>query len=79
VSFLATISQVRERRAIGFFARTVARHFEREGLVRILPVRFSQPVPPVGLITLRGRRRPPSAELLMECLRSVARRLRARG
>ena len=75
VSFLAIISLVRERGAIGFFAQAVARQFEREGLVRILPIRFNEPIPPVGLITLRSRRRPPSAEALIECLRTVARKL----
>lgn len=76
VSFLAIISLVRERAAVGFLAQAVARQFEREGLVRILPIAFRQPIPPVGLIWVRGRRMPPSAELLMDCLRGVARRMR---
>lgn len=75
VSFLATISLVRERGAIGFFAQSVARHFQAEGLVRILPIRFDEPVPPVGLIALRERRHPPSADMLMECLRTAARKI----
>lgn len=72
VSFLAIVSLVRERPAAAFLARSVARAFANEGLVSILDIAFRQPLPPVGLIRLRGARRPPSAELLAGCLREVA-------
>ena len=71
-SFLATLTFVRERPAVGFLARGVARHFEREGLVKVLPVRLQIELPPVGIITMRGRLRTPSSEQLIECLRRAA-------
>lgn len=71
-SFLATLTFVRERPAIGFLARAVARHFEGEGLVKVLPVRLQIDLPPVGIITMRGRLRTPSSEQLMACLRKAA-------
>ncbi len=74
-SFLATLVFVRERPAIGFLARTVAQHFEREGLLRMLPVKVPFELPPVGLISLAGRIRTPSSEQLVECLREAARSL----
>jgi len=73
-SFLATLTFVRERPAIGFLARGVARHFEREGMVKVLPMRLQIELPPVGIITMRGRMRTPSSERLMECLRLAAKR-----
>ena len=71
-SFLATLVFVRERAAVGFLARAVAQHFEREQLVRVLPVKVPFELPPVGLISIAGRIRTPSTEQLVECLRKVA-------
>jgi len=78
-SFLATLTFVRERRALGFVARQVARHFEREGLLKLLPIKVPIELPPVGMITMRGRLRTPGAEQLMACLRTAARTLDAGG
>jgi DNA-binding transcriptional LysR family regulator len=75
-SFLSIVSLVRERPAVAFLARSVARGFAREGLVAVLDIAFRQPLPPVGLIRLRGARRSPSAEQLAECLRRVAAEIR---
>ncbi len=74
-SFLATLTFVRERAAIGFLARTVAKHFEGEGLVRVLPIKVPIELPPVGIISLPGRIRTPSTEQLVDCLREVAKGL----
>jgi len=71
-SFLATLTFVRELPAVGFLARGVARHFEREGLVKVLKLQVPIELPPVGMITLRGRSRTPATEQLMACLRSTA-------
>ena len=76
VSFLAIVSLVRERPAVAFLARSVARAFARERMVSVLAIGFRQPMPPVGLIRLRGGRRPPSAEQLVDSLRRVAREIR---
>lgn len=76
VSFLAIVSLVRERPAVAFMAQSVARAFAREKLVVVLPIAFRQPMPPVGIIRLRGARTTPSAEQLTDCLRRVARGIR---
>jgi len=77
-SFLVTLTFVRERGTLGFLASTVARHFEREGLVRVLPLKVPMELPPVGLISLAGRLRTPTTERLVDCLRQVAKSLRQR-
>lgn len=70
-SFLALHTVMRRRGAAALMARSVARHFEREGLVQVLPVRVPVDLPPVGIITMRGRRKSPSADRLIDCLRSA--------
>lgn len=70
-SFLVTLSFVRERAALAFVARDVARYLEREGLARALRIKVAIELPPVGIITLRNRIRTPACELLMDCLRQV--------
>jgi DNA-binding transcriptional LysR family regulator len=74
-SFLATLVFVRERAAVGFLARAVAQHFEREKLVRVLPVKVPFELPSVGMISIAGRIRTPSTEQLVGCLRQVAQSL----
>lgn len=76
VSFLAIVSLVRERPAVAFLARSVAQSFAHEGLLAVLDIAFRQPMPPVGLIRLRGARRSPSAELIAQCLREASAGLR---
>jgi len=71
-SFLATLTFVRERPAVGFLARGVARHFETEGLVKVLKLKVPIELPPVGMITLKARHRTPATEQLMDCLRITA-------
>lgn len=70
-SFLAIVTAMRTRGAVAFLARSVARHWAGEGLVRTLPLPVPLALPPVGLITVRGRRRPPAVEQLIDCLRSA--------
>lgn len=71
-SFLAISTFVQQRGAAAFVARSVGQHFEREGLFKVLKLPVPVDLPPVGLITVRGR--PPTriTEQLMECLRRVA-------
>ena len=71
-SFLVTLSCIRERSAIGFLALGVARHFEREGLVKALRLPVPIELPPVGMITMQGRKPTPATEQLMQCLRAAA-------
>lgn len=71
-SFLVTLSCLRERGAVGFWARSVAEHYQQQGLVRVLPLKVPIELPPVGLISLRGRLRPPASEQMMDCLRQSA-------
>ena len=77
-SFLVTLSFVRERSAVGFVARGVARHFEQEGLFKILGIKVPIELPSVGMITLRGRGRTPATEQLMACLREIASKISGR-
>jgi len=74
-SFLATLSFVRDRAALGFLAQQVALHFEREGLLKVLPIKVPIELPPVGIITLRTRVNTPSSAQLIRCLREVANEL----
>ncbi len=71
-SFLALLTFVAERNAAGFLARSVARHFERQGVVKVLPLKITVELPPIGVMTMRGRMLTPTAEQLMECLRAAA-------
>jgi DNA-binding transcriptional LysR family regulator len=71
-SFLATLTFVRERQALGFLARSVARHFEREGQLKCLDIQVPIELPPVGMITMRERLRTPATEQVMGALREVA-------
>jgi DNA-binding transcriptional LysR family regulator len=71
-SFLMTLTYMKQRSALGFLARTVAWHYEQEGLLKALPIKVPIELPPVGIITIRGRKRMPASEQLIECLRHVA-------
>src|SRR5262245_18139580 len=70
-SFLAMLSFVRQRPAIGFVGRAVARYLEKEGLAKTLAVKLPIELPPVGIITLRGRSRTPATTQLVEALRKA--------
>jgi DNA-binding transcriptional LysR family regulator len=72
-SFLVTLAFLRERAAIAFVARGVARFLEGEGLAATLKVRVAIELPPVGIITMRNRMRTPTCEQLIGCLREAAR------
>ena len=76
-SFLALVTFVARRGAVGFLARSVARHFEQEGAVAVLKMAVPVEVPPIGLITVRGRRVTTTTAQLMECLRTAAKAVSA--
>ena len=78
-SFLVTLTFLRQRAALAFVARSVAQYLEREGLAVTLQVKVPIELPPVGIITVRGRRRTPPCERMIECLREAARDLIERG
>ena len=71
-SFLMTLTVMRHRAAIAFVARSVAQYLEREKLARIVNIKVVIELPPVGIITMRGRMRTPPTEHLIECLRHIA-------
>jgi DNA-binding transcriptional LysR family regulator len=71
-SFLVTLTFVRERAAIAFVARSVARFLEGEGLARTLRLAVPIELPPVGIITLRGRMRTPACQQFIDCLTQAA-------
>lgn len=72
-SLLGILCFVRERPAVALLTHSVARYFENAGMLKILPVAFPQPLSPVGIIALRGRRFSSGAELLIDSVRQVAR------
>jgi DNA-binding transcriptional LysR family regulator len=74
-SFLALLTFMTERDAAGFMARSVARHFERQGVLAILPLAVRVELPPVGLMTVRGRAATAATAQLMACLRTAATRI----
>jgi DNA-binding transcriptional LysR family regulator len=69
-SFLGQVTFLRERGAAALMARSVARCAERDGLAAVLPLTVPIVLPPVGLITLRGRRVTPAASQLIDALRA---------
>lgn len=71
-SFLALTTFVQQRGAAGFMARSVALHFQKAGLIKVLPIKVPIDLPAVGLITVRGRRLTPSSEQMLACLRVAA-------
>lgn len=71
-SFLAQITFVQDRAAVAFMARSVGRYFEKQGWVTQLKIKVPVDLPPVGLITVRGRRLTATTQQLMDCLRQSA-------
>lgn len=71
-SFLVTLSFLRQRSALAFVARGVARYLAQEQLAQVLPMALKIELPPVGLITMRQRLRTPACEQMMACLRRAA-------
>ncbi len=70
-SFLSQITFLQQRAAVAFMARTVARHFEQQGMLAVLGLPVPVALPPVGLITLRGEPMGPVTRLLVDGLREV--------
>ena len=71
-SFLALATFVARRGGAGFLARSVAEYFEREGTLQVLKLAVPVELPPIGLITLRGRPLTATTGQLVECLRAAA-------
>ena len=71
-SFLALTTFVQQREAAGFMARSVGLHFQKEGWLKVLSLEVPIELPPIGLITVRGRRLTSSTEQMMSCLRLIA-------
>lgn len=74
-SFLAQLTFIRARDAVGFMAQSVARHFEREGMVEKLALPIDIEVPPVGMMFVRGRELTAVTQQLVQALRECARRV----
>lgn len=78
-SFLVTLTFLQQRQALGLWARSVAWHHQRQGLVRVLDVPLAMALPPVGLITVKGQALTPATAQLMDALREVAAEVAAGG
>lgn len=74
-SYLAVTTLVARRQAVGFVAASVGRQWQADGRFKVLPMPVEVDLPPVGLITLRDRRLPPSVAELIGCLRDAAREI----
>ena len=70
-SFLGQITLIREQSAIALMARSVADYFSEQGLIAIVRLDVPVEVPPVGLITVRGRTLTPITQRLIEMMRSA--------
>ena len=70
-SFLALTLFLQQRGAAGFLAQSVAKHFHSQGLLKVLRLKVAIELPPVGLITLRGRRLTATTEQLIACCRQA--------
>lgn len=71
-SFLALLTFLTRRGAVGFLARSVAQHFEAQGTLQILRLAVPVELPPIGWITARGRRLTATTLQLMDCLRQAS-------
>ena len=71
-SFLAQVTFIHGRQSVGVMAQTVAQDFAALGLLQILPLVVDVDLPPVGIVTLRGRRANPGTERFLACARSAA-------
>ena len=71
-SFLAQVTFIHGRQAVGVMAHAVAHHFAQQGLLQVLPLAVDLDLPPVGIVTLRGRRASPGADRFLACARSTA-------
>jgi hypothetical protein len=60
--------------ALGLFARRGAQDVREDALAHLRDGRSptSPELPPVGIITMRNRMRPPACEQLIQCLRRAA-------
>jgi DNA-binding transcriptional LysR family regulator len=70
-SFLGLTLFLQQRGAAGFLAQSVARHFERQGMLKVLRLKVTIELPPVGLITLRGRQLTATTQQLIGCFRQA--------
>lgn len=78
-AYLAVTAFVAQRQAVGFVAGSVGRQLQAEGRFHVLPMAVEVELPPVGIITLRDRRLPPSVAELADCLRETARQIDMAG
>jgi DNA-binding transcriptional LysR family regulator len=69
-SFLGQITFVCEQNSAALMAQSVAEHFAQRELIEILDIEVPVDVPPVGLITLRGRNPTPITQRLAEIMRT---------
>lgn len=71
-SFVAILSLMQQRQSIGFLANSVAKYFEEQGLIRIVPINVPIELPPVGIMTMQNRVSTPSTKELVACLKAVS-------
>lgn len=75
VSLLTNLTLLQETQMLGVMPADVARHFARNGLLKVLPVPLRDLFGPVALITRANLPRPPAVTALIDALRGAARAL----
>ncbi|MGB3289648.1 MAG: LysR substrate-binding domain-containing protein [Burkholderiaceae bacterium] len=74
-SYFAITTFVRERRAIGFVARSVGLSLQDHGQCKVLALDIPIALPPVGIMTLRDQHLTSASEHLISALRVAAQEL----
>ena len=68
-SFLGQLTFITNQNALALMARSVAEHFAKSGLVKPLKLDVPIDVPPVGFITVQGRKPTPITQRICEIMR----------
>ena len=70
-SFLGQLTFITDQNALALMARSVAEHFAKSGLVHALKLDVPIDVPPVGFITVQGRKPTPITQRICEIMRNA--------
>lgn len=76
MSFLAIRALLDETSSVSVLAQSVARHWQAQGAVHILPIEFPLVLAHVGIVTLKGRHQAKNVAALVEAVRGAVHDLR---
>lgn len=78
-SMTATNTFVRETDAISFYSEHLARHYSRNGLIKILPIELPNLTAPVGMAWSASQDMSPGLQKFKECLMDLSKEVFARA